>query len=268
MRVSPRVGWLPSLWFFVFFLAPLLILLAMSFATRGVYGGVEWSFSFENYRRLFDPLYALIFFRSLGLAALTTALCLILALPLAWAVATLPTGWRFPALVVLALPFLVNMISRIYAIRGMIGFGGPLEVFGQWVERGDLTWIVVLYGMISSYFIFLFFPVYVAFEKFDYLQVEAAQDLGARSWTIFARVFWPQLRRSVIAGSMMVFVPALGEFVIPDLLGGAKTMLAGNLVSEQFLKTRDWPFGSALAVVMVVIMFVCLTLFGQWREET
>ncbi|MBX3018606.1 MAG: ABC transporter permease [Bdellovibrionaceae bacterium] len=267
MKSSPKTGWLPLAWFGVFMVAPMGILVAMSFATRGLYGRVEWTLTHENYLRLFDGLYLLIFAKSLGLAAATTLLCLVLSIPLAWAIATRPASQRLTWLILLALPFMVNLISRIYAIRGVLGYDGPLAFLGTWIAAVGAEWGLVLYGMVSSYLMFMFFPVYVAFEKFDYLQIEAAQDLGASSWTQLRRVIWPQLRKPVAAGSVMVFVPALGEFVIPDLLGGARSMMAGGLVTEQFLKSRDWPFGAALAVVLVAIMIFFVGAFRRWGER-
>lgn len=264
---SPGAGGLPLLWLILFLVVPLVILVAMSFATRGLYGKVEWVFTFENYIRLFDPLYAIIFLKSLILAATTTLLCLVLSIPLAWAIATRPASQRLTLLVLLALPFMVNLISRVYAVRNVIGFEGPLQFLGDYISENGAQWALVLYGMVSTYLMFMFFPLYVAFEKFDYLQIEAAQDLGASSWRQLKTVIWPQLRRSVAAGSVMVFVPALGEFVIPDLLGGAKNLMAGGLVTEQFLKSRDWPFGAALAVVMLLLMFFFLGAFRRWGEK-
>lgn len=267
MKASPKTGWLPLAWFGVFVIAPLAILLAMSFATRGLYGKVEWTLTLENYGRLFDGLYATIFLRSLGLAAATALLCLALSVPLAWAIATRPARERLTWLFLLALPFMVNLISRIYAIRGVVAYDGPLAFLGRWIEAAGAEVVLVLYGMVSSYLMFMFFPIYVAFEKFDYLQIEAAQDLGAGPWVQLKRVIWPQLRKPVAAGSVMVFVPALGEFVIPDLLGGARTIMAGGLVTEQFLKTRDWPFGAALAVVLVAIMIFFVGAFRRYGER-
>jgi spermidine/putrescine transport system permease protein len=268
MKSHPKTGWIPMIWFGVFLVAPLLILLGMSFATRGLYGKVEWTLTVANYLRLFDPLYALIFLKSLWLAALTTACCLLLSIPLAWSIATRPARQRLPWLFLLALPFMVNLISRVYAIRGVLGFDGPLYFLGQWISANGADGLLVLYGMVSSYLMFMFFPVYVAFEKFEYLQIEAAQDLGAGPFTQLRKVIWPQLRKPVAAGSVMVFVPALGEFVIPDLLGGARSMMAGGLVTEQFLKSRDWPFGAALAVVMILIMFLFVGAFRRWGENS
>lgn len=275
MKDFKVLGWVPLLWFVAFFLCPLIILIAMSFATRGVYGGVEWSFSTENFSRLLDPIYALIFWRSLVLAFATSLSCFLLALPLAWAVATEPASRRMTWLVVLILPFLISMISRIYAIRSFLGFDGPVAWLGQkiWgeafqVEVFSANFGVVLYGMVSTYFPFMFFPLYMAFEKFDYSQLEAAMDLGAGAWRSLTRIIWPQIRSAVAVGATLVFVPALGEFVIPDLLGGARVMLAGNLVTEQFLKTRDWPFGAALSLVLIVVMSFMIWGLNKWGRRS
>ncbi|MEK2644929.1 ABC transporter permease [Bdellovibrio sp. BCCA] len=252
---------LPALlWFLVFILAPLMIVVGVSFATRGTYGGIEWLFAFENYLRVFSETYAGILFESLKLASLTTFLCLVLGILISWAMATADSSVRRLYVLAMALPFLTNLVIRVYAIRVFVGVDGPLQLFLQFLgvpfDPFSLTQnkFLVLYGMVTTYLPFMVLPLYGAFEKFDFNLVEAAQDLGAGSWKILFSVILPNLKKALWSGALLVFIPSLGEYVIPDLLGGAKNMLYGNLITEQFLKSRDWPFGSALSVVMMVIL--------------
>lgn len=252
---------LPTLlWFLVFIFAPFLIVVFVSLATRGTYGGIEWSWTLQNYARVFSATYAGVLWESLKLAALTTGLSLVLGILISWEMATARGPVRHFYVMAMVLPFLTNLVIRIYAIRVFVGAEGPLQetlqIIGVPFDPFALTQnkFLVLYGMVTTYLPFMVLPLYGAFEKFDFSLVEAAQDLGAGSWRILFSVILPNLKKALWAGSLLVFIPSLGEFLIPDLLGGAKSMLYGNLITEQFLKSRDWPFGSALSVVMMVTL--------------
>lgn len=265
---------LPALlWFLVFILAPLLIVFSVSLATRGTYGGIDWAFTLENYVRVFSETYASILFQSVSLAAVSTGLCLFLGVLIAWAMATASPGWRHFYVMAMALPFLTNLVIRIYAIRLFVGIDGPLQLFltklGFNFDPFSITHnkSLVLYGMVMSYLPFMVLPLYGAFEKFDFSLVEAAQDLGAGSWKILSSVILPNLKKALWNGSMLVFIPSLGEFVIPDLLGGAKTMLYGNLITEEFLKSRNWPFGAALSVMLMMILLVFVFVMQKRKEK-
>lgn len=265
---------LPALmWFLVFILAPLLIVFSVSLASRGTYGGIDWVLSLENYTRVFSETYASILFQSLSLAAISTGLCLFLGVLIAWAMATASPGWRHFYVMAMALPFLTNLVIRIYAIRLFVGVDGPLQTFltalGFNFDPFSITHnkSLVLYGMVMSYLPFMVLPLYGAFEKFDFSLVEAAQDLGAGSWKILTSIILPNLKKALWNGSMLVFIPSLGEFVIPDLLGGAKTMLYGNLITEEFLKSRNWPFGAALSVMLMLILVTFVFVMQKRKEK-
>ncbi|MGZ3774865.1 MAG: ABC transporter permease [Pseudobdellovibrionaceae bacterium] len=265
---------LPSLlWFLVFILAPLLIVFAVSMASRGTYGGIEWSFSLSSYTHVFSETYAGILIESLKLASLTTFLCLVFGVLIAWAMSTARTSHRHFYVMAVALPFLTNLVIRIYAIRLLVGVDGPLQTLltklGVAFDPFALTHnkVLVLYGMVMTYLPFMVLPLYGAFEKFDFSLVEAAQDLGAGNWKILFSVILPNLKKALWSGSMLVFIPSLGEYVIPDLLGGAKNMLYGNLITEQFLKSRDWPFGAALSVTLMVILLVFVFVMQKRKER-
>lgn len=254
------LGYPAFLWFGFFIVAPLLLVIALSFLQRGLYGGIDWQLSLNNFGRVFNPVYVQIFFRSLKLSVFTSFICLFLAYPMAWAISTSKhrTIWIFA----LAVPFMTNLIIRVYAIRVFVGIDGPLQTVlqGMGFEFDPFIFsqnsVLVMYGMVTTYLPFMVFPLYAALEKFDFSLVEAAQDLGASQLKTLLTVIVPNTKVAAISGLTLVFIPCLGEFVIPDLLGGAKTMLAGNLITEQFLKSRDWPFGAALSVVLILVLFV------------
>ncbi len=273
-RLNRFFGFPGLIWLTLFFAGPIFYLVALSFARKGTYGGVEWTFSAENYLRSLDPLFLEILFRSVWLAGFTTFICLAIAVPVAWALVTLSARQRVLWLSLLVVPFLMNLITRVYALKTVVSFDGGLanilrSVLGPEFDAMSLSQnqFLVFYGMVATYLPFMIFPIFVALEKFDFLQVEAAQDLGAGSLKVLFKIILPQLRPAIAAGVTMVFVPALGEFVIPDLLGGARVMLAGNLITEQFLKSRDWPFGAALAVELIVVMSFLTLLISRWGAK-
>lgn len=266
--------WPALLWFLSFIFVPLMIVAVVSFATRGTYGGFSWSFSFGNFQRSFSAAYLGIFLQSVVVAGLTTFSCAVIGVLMAWAMATATPKYRYFYLCAVALPFLTNLVIRIYAIRVFVGFDGPLQAalraLGIPFNPFSFTqnqWLVY-YGMVTTYLPFMVLPLYGAFEKFDFHLVEAAQDLGAGPWQILLNVILPNLKKALLSGSILVFVPALGEYVIPDLLGGAKNMLLGNLITEEFLKSRDWPLGSAISVLLIlVLLLVASALFKNSGEK-
>lgn len=258
-------------WFLSFIFGPLMIVFAVSFATRETYGGFQWGFVFDNYLNSFSATYLGILFSSLALATLTTLSCAVVGVPMVWAMATAKPTLRYFYVGAVALPFLTNLIIRVYAIRLFVGFEGPLQgllhflglTFDPYVFSQNQA--LVFYGMVTTYLPFMVFPLYGAFEKFDFSLVEAAQDLGAGPWRILFSVIIPNLKKALVNGSLLVFIPCLGEYVIPDLLGGAKNMLFGNLIAEKFLKARDWPLGSALSILLILILVVVALIFS-WQQ--
>jgi spermidine/putrescine transport system permease protein len=198
----------------------------------------------------------------------TTLACLFLSIGLAWHLATSPKSHRVRLFAILCVPFFINLIARVYALRSLFAHEGPVAFF---IEAMGWTSIdlfalsqnsfLVFYGMIVTYLPFMLFPVFVAMDSFDFSQVEAVYDLGGGPWTALRKVILPQIMPALATGCMMVLVPATGEYVIPDLLGGAKVMLLGNLITDQFLKSRDWPFGAVLAIelMMILVFFLALT---------
>lgn len=249
-----------TFWLGLFFLVPLLFILAYSFGTSGVYGGITLGFNPGNYLKVFDPLYLEIVGRTFVIAFLNTFLCLVLGYPLAYFI-VFKGGRRKSILILLVMiPFWTSLLLRVYAWVVILGGNGIANRILQFlgITDGPINLIftpqAVLMGMVYSYLPFMILPLYAALEKFDVSLKEAAQDLGATRWQTFWRVTFPLSMPGVIAGSILVFIPSAGEFVIPDLLGGARTVMVGNLIQQQFLAARDWAFGSALAMMLAALL--------------
>lgn len=248
------------IWLALFVFAPLILVLIVSFQEKGLWGGVEWVWTTANYARGVDPLYLSVLGSSAELAGMTAIICLFVGFPMAWFMTSLSKKLRAFALLLILMPFISNFVVRAYALKFLIGIDGPLNRFltvvGLTREPLFLTDVkgAVLFGMITNYLPFMILPLYVALEKFDLHLIESARDLGANPINIFFKVVWPIMTPAVITGVTLVFVPALGELVIPDLLGGGKSMYMGNLLSEQFLKARDWPFGASLCICMMIVI--------------
>jgi spermidine/putrescine transport system permease protein len=256
-----------AFWLVVFFLVPLLLILAYSFGTSGVYGGLTLGFNPGNYLKVFDPLYLEITVRTLIIAFINTLLCLALGYPLAYFIALRGGRWKTALLILVMVPFWTSLLIRAYAWVVILGGNGianrALQFLG--ITDGPISLIftpqAVLMGMVYSYLPFMILPLYATLERFDTSLKEAANDLGAGRWHTFWRVTFPLSMPGVIAGSILVFIPSAGEFVIPNLLGGSQTVLLGNLIQQQFLNARDWAFGSALAVMLAVLLLGAIMFY-------
>lgn len=285
----------PSLfWLLVFFLFPLLLVFAISFGQRGTYGGVRWILTVENYVRFFDPLYLRIFGRTFVIALTTTVICLAIGYPLAYFIATRPPRWRNSLVLLLMIPFWTNFLIRTYAWllilrdQGLINTfwtgalhdllvqasatlplpfwetllratSRPLHLFGT---NGAII-IGLVYGWLPD----MVLPCYAAIERLDFSLVEAAQDLYADRLRSFTRVILPLTMPGIIAGSILVFIPSLGAYVTPDLLGGAKSIMIGNVIYSQFMSARDYPFGSAISFVLMAVMLIGTLIYFRMGAE-
>jgi len=278
--VARLPGWLlmPGLaWLGIFFFIPLLLVLVISFAARGTYGGVEWTFSLTSYANLIDPLYLTIFVRSLTLAVATTALCLLLGFPMAYYMARTPLRWQAIWLVMIMIPFWTNFLVRTYAWMFILRTEGLMNTLlmdvGLIASPIEILYsdVAVLIGLVYGYLPFMVLPLYAALARLDFSVVEAAWDLYASGWGVFWRVVLPLTKPGVIAGCILVCIPSLGAFITPDLLGGAKTMMVGNLIQHEYLVVRDWPFGSAISFVLMGVVLLgmmgYLKVEGVWRER-
>ncbi|HET8579376.1 MAG TPA: ABC transporter permease, partial [Nitrospiraceae bacterium] len=239
-----------------------LLVLAISFASRGTYGGVEWTFSLMNYAHLADPLYLRIYGRSLTLALATTVLCLLMGFPLAYYIARAPVRLQRIWLVLVMIPFWANFLVRTFAWMSILRTEGlmntlliNLGIITQPIELLYSDWAILI-GLVYGYSPLMVLPLYAAIERLDFSVVEAAWDLYATGWSVFWRVILPLTKPGVIAGCILVFIPSLGAFITPDLLGGAKSMMVGNLIQHQFLVVRDWPLGSAISFILMTLVLL------------
>ncbi|MFS8578584.1 MAG: ABC transporter permease [Novibacillus thermophilus] len=251
----------------LFFVFPLIFIFMMSFAVRGLYGGVEYSFTLENYVRFFDPLYLNILWESILIAALTTVICLVFGYPFAYIVARAPRKYRNILLMLIVVPFWTNSLIRTYAWIVLLRTEGVINTvllqLGVISEPFEMLYNTgaVMVGLAYTLFPFMVLPLYASIEKLDQNLLEAASDLGAKPWQTFAKVTLPLTMPGVVAGCLLVFIPTLGLFFIPDLMGGSKTMLIGNLIRNQFLTARDWPFGSAASVILMILTLIFVLIY-------
>ncbi|MFZ1508177.1 MAG: ABC transporter permease [Anaerolineae bacterium] len=262
------------LWLVLFFAVPLVIVFVYSFLTRGTYGQVIWDFNLGNYVRVFDSLYVRIFLRSLRVAALTTVLCLAVGYPLGYFIARRGPRRRGILLLLLVVPFWTNFLVRTYAWRVILSNEGPINslLMGLGLTNRPVpmlfTEFAVLVGLVYSYLPEMVLPIYAAVERLDFNLVQAAHDLYANDFQAFRRVVLPLTMPGILAGSILVFIPCLGAFVTPDILGGARTVMLGNLIQQQFLTARDWPFGSAVSFVLMAVMLVGTLIYFRQGGRT
>lgn len=259
------------------FLGPLAVMVVFSFLEPGLYGGVEWNFYHWNYGRIlgwadgewedFDPVYAEIFLRSVRLALTTVLITLLICYPAALWVSGLSPRWRTSIVFLITLPFFVSLVVRLFAwvlILRPSGFlNSSLLGLGVISEPIDIifTETAVLIGMAYVLLPFMFLPIYASVEKLDRSLAEASSDLGGSPRQTFLRVTLPLTLPGIAAGAVLVFIPSLGNFIVPDILGGAKVLMIGNLVEQQFLSARNWPFGAALSVMIMLVMFLLILVY-------
>jgi spermidine/putrescine transport system permease protein len=259
-----------AIYLLVFMVVPMLMVGVLSLMTRGTYGDVVYRLNLDNYTRLFDPLYLRVLMYSISVGAATTFISLLIAYPLAYYIARVPARQRNVLLFLILVPFWTNFIIRIYAWIMILRTEGLLNslLLNLGIIKIPLdilyTPTAVLIGMVYEFLPFMILPLYTSLEKIENAQLEAAADLGARPLASFLRVTLPLSLPGVTAGSILVFIPAMGMFVVPDLMGGAKTILIGNLVRNQFLTARDWPFGAAASMVL---MFFTLAMTMYYTRK-
>jgi len=262
-----------GLWLLIFMVLPLLILIVYSLGSRDDLGRVVLGFSFENYARFFCGPYLNSLGRSLFLAAVTAASCLVLGMAFAmWLAFMVPKNRQNLFMTLLVAPLWTSFLLRIYAWMTILR---PTGILTQLLTACGFTHVpVLLYtpfavylGMVYNYLPYMILPIYSALEKLDIRLLEAAADLGATPWRSFTKITMPLSSRGIVAGCIMVFVPALGDYVTPDLLGGAKTMFIGNLIQNQFLTVRDWAFGCAVSTILIVIVAFFIAIYLKYGER-
>ncbi len=260
------------LWLLVFVVIPGLILFVYSFCERDEAGGVIFTFNFDNYRRVFDPVYLRIFTRSVGYAALTTVLCVVIGYPVAYYIGRVGQELRNKLLLLVMVPFWTSFLIRTYAWITILKQEGLLNSFLKAADVGVgplnllYTPTAVIIGLVYAYLPFMILPIYGSAEKLDNSLIEAAYDLGAGPIRAFSAVIVPLTMPGIAAGTLLVFVPAIGMFAITDLMGGAKVPLIGNVIQNQFLQAGNWPFGAALGVIFM-LMFALTYIILQRRSS-
>jgi len=258
-------------WLVAFFLVPLLIMLVYSLMPRGIYGGVEPGFTLEHYTRFFDPLYLQVLQRTFAWSMACTIICLLLGYPVAYVIAR-SRRWRTLLLFLVVLPFWTSFLVRTFA---MIFLMRDTGLINSWmlklgVIQEPLTLLytpfAVMTGLVYGFLPFMILPIYASLEKLDASLLEAAEVLGARPVARFRRVTLPLSMPGVVAGSLLVFIPALGSFLTSDLLGGAKQVMIGNLVQNQFSSARNWPFGSAASFIVMALVLAAVMWYLRVKE--
>lgn len=276
-RVTLRVLLSPALFWLIFFFAlPLVLILIYSFLDRGKFGGIVWEFQFDNYVRFADQLYIRIFIRSFIIALITTVICLMIGYPMAYWMANQPQNKRNTYLLLIMLPFWTNFVVRTYAWRMLLARQGQINQFLialKIITKDNApTYLntngAVILGLVYIWLVAMVLACYASLSGLDRSLLEAAQDLFANPIRTFFRVTLPLSLPGIISGSILVFVPSFGAFVTPDMLGGGKADMIGNLISQQFGEASDWPFGSAISVIlMIVMLFGTILYFRGIRSE-
>ncbi|MCF8526356.1 MAG: ABC transporter permease [Candidatus Nanopelagicales bacterium] len=267
-------------------LAPLVIIVVYSFLSRAKLGvGVKWEFSAQAYAdllfseslaggRSFDPTYLQIIFNSFLFALITSAVTLALALPIAVWIATRPPKDRTGLIFLVTIPFWTSLLIRTYAFIIILNDNGPINAFLGALGLVEspipmlYTPFATVVGLVYTFLPFMILPIYASAERFDFRLAEAAYDLGGGKWTVLRRIVLPSVRPGVIAGMLLVFIPALGSYLAPELLGGGKTSMIANVIAAQFGASRNWPFGAALSVLLLIITLLVLVAFAVLSKRS
>ena len=260
LMMSPGLGWLAA-----FMVAPCLVIFVLAFFERGVYGGIDFDApTLENFARATDRLYFTILIGSARIALIATAISIVISYPAAYAIARAPPRRQTALLVLVMLPFWSNYLIRTYAWMVLLNRQGVINETLGWLglahEPLDLLYneFAVILGLVYNYCPFVILAIYSALQRLDASFAEASRDLGAGAWQTFFRITLPLTIPGVAAGGVFVFVLSIGNFITPDLLGGGRMQMVGNLIYDQFLIARDWPFGATLSLILIAVMMVLL----------
>lgn len=269
-RSRSRQGFLMALpaygYLVVFFAIPLVFVVVYSFATRNRFGGTDLSdWNIDAYIGLAEPVLRNILIRSLTLAIITTVICLLVAYPFAYFLATRRPAIRNVMLVFVMIPFWSNFLVRTFAWRVLLGSDGPISQLTQAIGLGEtrilFTPTAIVLGLVYGFLPFMILPLYASLERLDWSLLEASRDLGATGFQTFRKVTFPLSTPGVIAGSILVFIPSLGAFVTPEILGGGREVLLGSFIVSQFLAARNWPVGAATSTVLMAVMLASALLY-------
>lgn len=264
-------------WLILLFLVPLGITLAISFGVTDELGNALYAWNPSNYDRVFDPLFAPVLLRSVGYAAATVSLCVLIGYPVAYYIARFGGRWKYLLVALVVLPFLVNYLIRTYAWTAILSDDGLLNGLLKDLSLTEdgvrflNTPYAVIGGLVYGYLAFMILPIYAALDRMDPALIEAGKDLYANRWQTFRHVTWPATFQGVLAGCVLVFLPAVGDFVSAQLLGGPETYMVGNLIQQQFFDANNFPFGAALTTVMMAFLLIFMVFYlrsaGRAAEE-
>ena len=288
-RRNPLVFWLtnlpPTLWLVLFFLVPLAIVWVLSFGEKRGVIDIEITWSLDNYFRALEPIYLQIFHKSFWIAAITTALCLVFGFPIAFGISFAPEKWKPWLLLLIILPFWTNLLIRTYALiavlrtRGYVNFTvewfwekanlllqlvglGQLQLLGASYEPMELLYnnFAVVFGLVYVHLPFMVLPLYASLERMDHSFLEASLDLGGSQMQTFFKIVVPLAKAGIVSGLIITFIPALGSFLTPDLLGGTDSQMIANVIERQFKGANDWPFGAALSFLLLYATFFAIAI--------
>ncbi|WP_129595864.1 ABC transporter permease [Anaerophilus nitritogenes] len=262
-----------ALWSLIFSIIPIIIITIYSFCKRSPYGKIIYEFTLDNYKQFLEPIYLNVLWRSILLAAISTTACLVIGYPMAMIISKTSIKKRNVLIMLFVVPLWTNFLLRTYAWMVLLRDQGAINQFliylGIIKEPLQLLYNpgAVVMGMVYNFLPFMVLPIYSVLSKMDNSLVEAAQDLGATSGEVFRKVIFPLSMPGVVSGLIMVFMPAVSTFVISDLLGGGQTVLLGNLIQNQFLVARNWQFGSAISMIMMVLILIAIRISSKYQDE-
>lgn len=254
---GPVYAWPMGLWFTVFFVVPLLIILVYSFLKKALYGGVDWQFSLEAYRQMFNPNYAIVLFRTIKLSLISTLITILLALPCGYAVAR--SSKQTLILILIMIPFWTNSLIRIFAWMSILSSDGVLSsLLHQWGILKETTTLLYNQGAVVLVSVYMYLPyailpIFTSIDRFDFSLLEAARDLGATKTESMFKVLLPSIKTGIITAIIFTFIPIFGAYTVPLLVGGKDSYMIGNIIVDQINKTRNWPLAAAFSLVITVL---------------
>jgi len=258
-------------WMSIFILLPSFLVLLYSITTKESNGITTIQFTLDNYKMFFNNMYIYILWDSISLAALSTTICLVLGYPAAYIIANANLSKRNTLLFLCILPMWMNMLLRTYAWMTILGNNGLINTFLEFIGLQKLNLLytkgATVMGMVYNFIPFMILPIYTALSKMDNGLIEAADDLGANKKTVFRKIILPLSMPGVISGIIMVFMPAVSTFIIPQLLGGNKNMMIGNLIEKLFILNGDWNFGSAISIIMMIIILISMSIMNKFDVD-
>lgn len=260
-----------TLWMLIFFVIPLLIVLSYSFLTKGTYGGVTLNYTLENFKIIFDPTFLKVLYRTLYISIVVTVITVIFAVPVAYYMAR--SKYKRELLILIIIPFWTNFLIRIYAWITILGSNGVLNNFLikigliktplQLLYNTNAVILVTVYTSLP----FAILPLYAVIEKFDFALMEAARDLGATNRQSFTKVFLPNIKSGIITAVLFTFIPAMGSYAVPKLVGGTQATMLGNIIAQHLTVTRNWPLASAISAMLIIVTSIALLMFMKTESN-